>query len=183
MRKFLLTYWIGIALLFGVFYWELSPLSVLLNEAQTFITSYLTSLTLAEGMMDGTHIHISSHYSLVIEKACNGMIPYLFFLASIIAFPSTLIHKFKWAVMGYVIISAINTFRIWFVTQFVLQGRNNFSLAHDYLGNGLLILTGLVLFTSFVKTRKRKPLKKNQHSEKKENLNNNIQLNVSSFNA
>ena len=155
MKKFLLSYWLGIALLFGGFYWNLSPLSSTINLFQTNLTAYFTSLTLAEDMMKDYHILINAQYSLVIEKACNGMIPYLFFLASIIAFPSTLIHKVKWVIMGYIFISLMNVFRIWFVTQLVLQERQNFSLAHDYLGNGLLILTGLLLFTWFVKSRKR----------------------------
>jgi len=155
MKKFLLSYWLGIAMLFGVFYWNLSPLSSVINTFQTDLTSYFTSLTLHDDMMDNYRILINEHYSLVIEKACNGMIPYLFFLASIIAFPSTLMHKVKWAIMGYIFISLMNVFRIWFVTQLVLQERQNFSLAHDYLGNGLLILTGLLLFTWFVKSRKR----------------------------
>jgi len=155
MKKFLLTYWLGIALLFGLFYWDLSPLSQDINQKQTDLTAYLTSLTLIESMMDHHRIIINSHYALVIHKACNGMIPYLFFLASIIAFPSTLIHKIKWAIMGYIIISSINVFRVWLVTQFVLQGRNHFSLAHDYIGNALLIFTGLILFIWFVKSRKK----------------------------
>ena len=153
MKKFLLTYWIGIALLFGLFYWDFSPLSLTINNQQTNFTSFLTSLSLTEGMMQEHRIIISSHYTLVIEKACNGMIPYLFFLASIIAFPSTLIHKVKWAIMGYIFISTMNVFRIWFVTQLVIEERSNFSLAHDYLGNALLIITGLLLFTWFVKSR------------------------------
>jgi len=153
MKKFLLSYWLGIALLFAIFYWNFSPLAPLINNLQTDLTAYLTSLTLPEGIMKEHKIFINSHYALVIEKACNGIIPYLFFLASILAFPSTKTHKLKWAIMGYIFITAMNIFRIWFVTQFVLQTTNNFSLAHDYLGNGLLILTGLVLFTSFVKTR------------------------------
>jgi len=158
MKKFLLSYWLGLALLFGLFYWNYSPFSLIINNIQTNITAYLTSLSLTEGMMEAHHIFITSNYSLVIEKACNGMIPYLFFLASILAFPSTLIHKIKWAVMGYLFITAINIFRIWFVTQFVMQERGNFSLAHDVLGNGLLILTGLLLFTSFIKTRNREKI-------------------------
>jgi len=155
MKRFLFGYWLGIAVLFGIFYWDLSPLSSSINRVQTDLTAYFTSLTLAEGMMDKYHILINPHYSLVIEKACNGMIPYLFFLASILAFPSTVTHKIKWAIMGYLFISLMNIFRIWFVTQLVLQARQNFSLAHDYLGNGLLIITGLLLFTWFVKSRKR----------------------------
>ena len=155
MIKFLLTYWIGIALFFGIFYWDMSPISLLINQQQTNLTSYLTSLTLPHEMMNNYHIFITNNYSLVIEKACNGMIPYLFFLASITAFPSSLWHKIKWALMGYVIISLMNTLRIWMVTQLVLQERNNFSLAHDYLGNALLIVTGLMLFILFVKSRER----------------------------
>ena len=158
MKKFLLSYWLGIALLFTLFYWEVSPLSSSLNNMQTNITAYFTSLSLPMGMMEAHKIFISDSYALVIEKACNGMIPYLFFLASILAFPSTFEHKVKWAIIGYVFISAMNVFRIWFVTQFVIQEQNNFSLAHDYLGNGLLILTGLILFTSFIKTRKKKEI-------------------------
>jgi len=155
MKKFLLSYWLGLALLFGLFYWDSSPFSLLVNTMQTNITAYLTSLSLNAGMMEGHHIFISEHYALVIEKACNGMIPYLFFIASILAFPATLAHKAKWAIMGYLFITTINVFRIWFVTQFVMIEKKNFSLAHDYLGNGLLILTGLILFTSFIKTRNR----------------------------
>jgi len=155
MKKFLFSYWLGMALLFGVFYWDYSPFSFIINNMQTNITAFLTSLSLPAGMMEAQHIFISEHYALVIEKACNGMIPYLFFLASILAFPATLAHKVKWAVMGYLFITTINIFRIWFVTQFVMQERENFSLAHDYLGNGILILTGLILFTSFIKTRNR----------------------------
>jgi len=153
MKKFLLTYWLGIILLFALFYWNQSPISDFINHVQTNLTSLFTSFTLKEGMMEGHRIFITQHYALVIEKDCNGIVPYLFFLASIIAFPSTSIHKLKWAIFGYLFISLINVFRIWFVTQFVIHEKENFSLAHDYLGNGLLILTGLVLFTSFIKTR------------------------------
>jgi exosortase/archaeosortase family protein len=158
MRKFLLTYWLGIAFLFTLLYWEYSPVATIVNNYQTNLTSFITALSLPNGMMESHRIFITEHYALVIEKACNGMIPYLFFLASILAFPSTLIHKIKWAIMGYLFITSMNIFRIWFVTQFVMQGQKNFSLAHDYLGNGLLILTGLILFTSFIKTRNKKEM-------------------------
>jgi len=155
MIKFLLTYWIGLALFFGIFYWDLSPISFEINQFQTDLTTYLTSLTLPKSMMDNYHILISINYSLVIEKACNGIIPYLFFLASITAFPSTLLHKVKWACFGYIFIIAINTLRIWLVTQIVLREQESFSLAHDYIGNALLIITGLLLFIGFVKSRKK----------------------------
>jgi len=154
MIKFLLTYWIGIAIFFGIFYWETSPVSLIVNQFQTNLTTYLTSLTLPSEIMNNYHISITQNYSLVIEKACNGITPYLFFLASIVAFPSTILHKIKWAILGYLFIATMNVLRIWMVTQFVLKGQENFSFAHDYLGNALLIITGLLLFIGFVKYRK-----------------------------
>jgi len=165
MKKFIFTYWLGILLLFTLFYWEYSPIGLVINNLQTNLTALITSLSLPEGMMEAHRIFITEHYTLVIEKACNGMIPYLFFLASILAFPSTLRHKVQWAIMGYIFITTMNIFRIWFVTQFVLQEQNNFSLAHDYLGNGLLILTGLILFTSFIKTRSKEKVTTSQTTQ------------------
>ncbi len=153
MIKFLLTYWLGIVLFFAIFYWELSPISELINQIQTDFTTYLTSLTLPFKMVNNYNIIINNSYSLVIEKACNGTIPYLFFLASIVAFPSTIIHKIKWAIFGYFFIVAINTFRIWMIVEFVVYDERYFLLAHNYLGNILLLLAGLMLFIFFIKSR------------------------------
>jgi exosortase/archaeosortase family protein len=157
MKKFLLTYWLGIFILFVLFYSEYSPLSPFINAFQTNITSLLTSLSLEEGMVLENRIFITENYALVIEHSCNGMIPFLIFLASIVAFPAKPLHKLKWAIMGYVIISSMNIVRIWLITQFVIQEQSHFSLAHDYIGNALLILTGLILFVVFIKTREKSP--------------------------
>lgn len=156
MKNFLIYYWLNIILLFVLFYWEVSPLSLAVNSVQMDITVFLTSLTLPFQMMDGYNILITDNYMLVIEKACNGMIPYLFFLASIIAFPARYQHKVEWAIYGYIVLVVINVFRIWLVTQFVLENQSNFSLAHDYIGNMLVIVSALLLFIAFVKTQKRK---------------------------
>jgi exosortase/archaeosortase family protein len=150
MRKFILRYWLGTALLFSIFYWESSPFSSI-NYIQTNLTVFLTSLILPSELMSGHEILISSNYMLVIEKACNGIVPYLFVLASILAFPSSNEHKIKWLVIGYIVIVSINTFRIWLITKFVLHTQSSFSLAHDYIGNILLIATSLVIFVIFVK--------------------------------
>jgi exosortase/archaeosortase family protein len=92
---------------------------------------------------------------LVIDKSCNGFIPYFFFLASIIAFPSTLRDKIKWAILGYLILSLLNIFRIWFISQLVMREEENFSLAHDYLGNIFLVFSALMLFIFFIKNRQK----------------------------
>ena len=155
MKKFLLTYWVSVAILFIVFYWDFSPLGSVINLWQTELTSFLTSMVLPPNMVENNSIFISSTYNLLIEKACNGMILYLFFLAPIIAFPATLKHKIGWAIGGYFVIVIVNIFRIWLITQLVLEERSNFSFAHDYLGNILLIITAISLFVAFVKSRKK----------------------------
>ena len=154
MKKFILLYWLNIILLFSLFYWDISPIAEILNQLQTDLTTYIVSLTLNDEITKGYEIIINSHYSLVIERACNGMVPYLFFLASIIAFPSTLLHKIKWVLVGYIIITTINIFRIWLIAKLVLAEVGNFSLAHDFIGNAILIFTALTLFILFVKTKK-----------------------------
>jgi len=153
MKKFLILYWLSIAILFAIFYWNISPIAQIINNIQTDLVSNITSILLDKGMINGHEIIINKHYSLIIENACNGMVPYLFFLASILAFPSTYIHKIIWSIIGYIIINIINIFRIWIITQMVLESQNNFSLAHDWIGNILLVSVSLALFILFVKTR------------------------------
>lgn len=153
MKKFLLLYPLTLAILFVLFYWETSSLATLINTWQVNLSSELTRLTLAKESMEGNRIFITPTFALIIDKACNGLIPYFFFLASIIAFPSTLAHKIKWAILGYLLLSLLNVFRIWFITQMVMLENSNFSLAHDYMGNMLLVLSALVLFIAFIKTR------------------------------
>ena len=153
MKKFIFFYPLSIALLFLLFYWDGSALAVTLNQWQVSLSAQLTSLTLAKNLMQANHIFISPSLTLVIDKSCNGFIPYFFFLASIIAFPSTFKHKIKWAISGYILLSLLNVFRIWFITQLVMDSQNNFSLAHDYLGNMFLVLSGTLLFIAFIKTR------------------------------
>jgi exosortase/archaeosortase family protein len=104
--------------------------------------------------MEGNRIFINQGLTLVINQECNGFIPYFFFLASIIAFPSTLKHKIIWATLAYTVLSILNVFRIWFITKLVMNSENNFSLAHDYLGNALLVFSSMVLFITFIRTQK-----------------------------
>ena len=153
MKKLLSIYLLSLALLFALFYWDASPIANILNLYQVKLSSLLTSFTLDDAMMKSNRIFISSTLTLVINKECNGFIPYFFFLASIIAFPSSLKHKIKWAILAYLLLSILNVFRIWFITQLVMRSQNNFSLAHDYLGNLLLVLSALLLFIFFIKTR------------------------------
>ncbi|CAA6815368.1 MAG: Unknown protein [uncultured Sulfurovum sp.] len=154
MKKFLLIYLLALLFLFAIFYWNLSPIANSINLWQINLSSFLTSLTLPEHAMKENLIFINTQLTLVIDKACNGLIPYFFLLASIIAFPSEMKHKIKWAMLSYLILSILNIFRIWFITKLVINSENNFSLAHDYLGNLFLVFSSMILFIAFIRTKK-----------------------------
>jgi len=128
--------------------------STLLNDAQTSLTLYGLGLFLSAEQLQGIDIWINPHYKIIINKACNGVIPILFLFGSILAYPSTVIHKIFWMFFGYVLFSVVNVLRI-LVVVYVTQtgaGPADFYWSHDLVGNLLLMFTGLGLFIAFIKT-------------------------------
>ncbi len=104
--------------------------------------------------LKGIDIWINPHYKIIINKACNGVIPILFLFASVLAYPSRVTHKIVWMVLGYVLFSVVNVARILLVVHFTQtgKGQEDFYWSHDLVGNALLMLTGLGLFIAFIKT-------------------------------
>ena len=154
MKKFIALYFLFLALLFTLFYADTSIISSALNDGQTKLTLYFLKLFLEPGQLQGIDIWINPHYRIIINQACNGMIPILFLWASVLAFPSNAWHKIFWIGIGYIIFSLVNIFRILLVVHFVEQpeGQSNFYWSHDLLGNSILIVVGLGLFIAFIKT-------------------------------
>jgi exosortase/archaeosortase family protein len=152
MKKFILLYLGMLALLFLLFYADTSVISERLNTWQGALTLSLLDIGLEPGRVQGNEIIISPTYKLIITQACNGMIPILFYWASVIAYPVSPVYKLLWMIIGYVIISLINVLRILFVVQMVKGGREHFELAHDVIGNAILMATALLLFVLFIKT-------------------------------
>jgi len=153
MKRFVALYFLWLAILFTFFYADTSAVSTFFNEKQTRFTLFFLDMFLAPDQLKGIDIWINSHYKIIINQACNGMIPILFFFASILAYPSVLLHKLVWIVIGYLLFSVLNVIRILLVVYFVEGegGRNNFYWSHDLLGNALLMLLGLGLFITFIK--------------------------------
>ena len=154
MKRFIALYFLFLVLLFTFFYADTSSVSTFLNEGQTKLTLFFLDMFLAPDQLVGIDIIINPHYSIIINQACNGMIPILFLYASILAYPSGIIHKTLWMLIGYVLFSIVNVLRILLVVYFVEGegGRENFYWSHDLLGNILLMLLGLSLFILFIKT-------------------------------
>jgi len=159
MKKFIALYFLFLTLLFTFFYADTSVVSNTINDGQTKLTLYFLKLFLEPGQLQGIDIWINPHYRIIINQACNGMIPILFLWASVLAFPSNAWHKIFWIGIGYIIFSLVNIFRILLVVHFVEQpeGQSNFYWSHDLLGNSILIVVGLGLFIAFIKTSSRTP--------------------------
>ncbi len=141
-RKFLIAYFLWITLLFGIFYFNTNSLAVVLNEIQR--DWLLKSLKyLLKDMVQDIYIYPTSSFRIRITYACNGLIPYYFYLASIFAYPSSWILKIIWAVIGYFVIYVVNLLRLLFVTEMTKSGGSNFRWSHDIIGHGMLMITGL----------------------------------------
>ena len=153
MKRFLFSYLIFLALLFGLFYAPIWTISDLLNEVQTNITLHGLDLFLDANQLEGNLIKIHHNYNIRINKACNGMIPILFLYGSILAYPSKIKPKIIWMSMGYILYTIVNIIRILlvvYVTQ-VGQGHKDFYWVHDLVGNILLMGSGLLFFIAFIK--------------------------------
>lgn len=157
MKRFIALYFLFLAILFTLFYADTNIFSTTLNKGQSTLTLTLLDLFLDSGQLKGIDIWINPHYKIIINQACNGMIPILILFASILAYPSSLGHKLFWMATGYVLFSLVNVLRILMVVYFVEQkeGQANFYWSHDFFGNALLMGVGLGLFITFIKTSRR----------------------------
>ncbi|MEA1879124.1 MAG: exosortase/archaeosortase family protein [Campylobacterota bacterium] len=158
MKQFIGLYLFFLLLFYIVFYAHTSIVSIALNEAQTNLTLFLLNIFLSPGQLQGQDIIISPVYKIIINQACNGMIPIIFLFASIAAYPAPLLSKLFWMLLGYVIFLMVNVIRILFVVAMTEQGEGQveFYWSHDIVGNALLMITGLALFVTFIKTSPRK---------------------------
>lgn len=157
MKRFVALYFLYLIILFVLFYTETSILASLVNDQQTKLTLFLLDMFLPPEQLQGIDIWINPQYKIIINRACNGIIPILFLFASILAYPSTLWYKIFWMSLGYIIFSLVNVFRILLVVYFVEQegGQENFYWSHDLVGNVLLMSVGLGLFIAFIKLSKK----------------------------
>jgi len=157
MKQFVALYFLFLALLFVFFYAPTSAVSTLINDGQSKLTLYFLDFFLKEGQLRGIDIWIHPQYKIIINQSCNGMIPILFLWASILAYPSSIVHKMVWIFVGYVVFSMVNVGRILLVVYATEhgEGQGEFYWSHDLVGNFLLMMTGLVLFVLFIKTSSR----------------------------
>lgn len=158
MKQFIVYYFLFLGLLFGLFYAPFFGLAFYVNQFQTEWILKALSFFLQPEQLQNNTIWINPQYKIIITKSCNGVIPILFLHASILAYPSSLVHKLVWMLLGYILFFIVNIVRILWVV-FVTQegdGHRDFYWSHDIVGNSLLMLTGLGLFVMYIKTARLK---------------------------
>lgn len=153
MKQFVRLYFLFLGILFIVFYAPTSIISTVINEIQTKLTLFALDLFLKPEQLQGIDIWINPHYKIIITKACNGMIPIFFLFASILAYPSSILVKIIWSILGYIAFFIVNVLRILWVVYITQngEGQGEFYWSHDIIGNTLLMLTGLGIFILFIK--------------------------------
>ena len=151
MKTFASLYLLFLLLLFGLLYWDPSPLAASVDHYQRGMTLYFLELGLPKGQLRGIDIWINPHYKIIITKACNGMIPILVLWAAVLAYPlAGWGRKLLWLLIGYLVLSAVNILRLLMVAACVKE-QADFPFCHDLLGNMLLMLAGLLLFWLFLR--------------------------------
>ena len=149
-KQFIIAYILWLGVLFGLFYFNTNPLATFLNELQRGWLMDSLRYFLGDIVKD-IYIYSSDTFRIRITYACNGLIPFYLFLASIFAYPSSWKLKIAWGIFGYFAIYIINVFRLLFVTAMTRNGGENFEWSHDIVGNAMLMIVGLSLFTSFIR--------------------------------
>uniref|UniRef100_Q31GH9 Exosortase/archaeosortase family protein n=1 Tax=Hydrogenovibrio crunogenus (strain DSM 25203 / XCL-2) TaxID=317025 RepID=Q31GH9_HYDCU len=157
MFGFIVRYVFWVCLLFWmVFFDQFSPIFII-NQLQTDLMISLTwlwvdALELSLRIQDNTLI-LSNGMSLRIVHECNGLTPFLLFLAAVLAYPTFWKNKVAWAIFGYIALLVINVVRMLLITLVVIDYPDLFHFAHDWVGRysvGLLTLGLFFLFTVFV---------------------------------
>lgn len=150
MKKFIVWYPIYLSLLLYLLFLDTNIISQSFNNFQRDTLLQMLSFWF-ENRVVHHYVMITKSYFITIDRACNGAVILLIFVASILAYRTKLMYKLLWLMIGYIVLSVANFMRIVFVIYMVLQDPNYFRWAHDYVGNGFLIALGFGLFFIFIR--------------------------------
>jgi len=158
MKHFLLRYVTAVLVLILFVYVDFTGLSEMLNRWQTQITLYGISYFIDASYISADMLIASTQLKLQITQACNGMLPFFFYLAGVAAYRTSLWKKLLWSIVGYGVITIVNVGRI--VSVYYLSKINPtwFDRAHYLLGNLLMVtVVSLLLLCYFKFTSIRMP--------------------------
>ena len=153
-RRFLLFYPLWFLILFGLFYWgrywSFSPIGEAVDGALRELIMHILDAILPN-KIEGYEIIINPKYRVVITPECNGMVPFLIYLAGVLAYPKELLCKLFWSALGLFAFMFFNVVRLVIVVLVVNSfGDGAFFWIHDIGGNLLLVMLGSILFVNYL---------------------------------
>ena len=153
MLWFVIRFAIWSGLLFGLISFEgISPL-YFLHTLQTDATIYITDVWIhyfqvPVQLVDNTVV-FQHGLKLMILNACNGLTPFILYLAAILAYPTLYKQKFSWFLGGMIILLTLNMLRIMFITIYVTHVPDGFNCAHNIVGRYSIGISALLVFYYF----------------------------------
>jgi exosortase/archaeosortase family protein len=150
MQRFVLVYLSLLLLLFFVFYGNIGSVADIVNRIQTQLTLDGVSLFIDHTQINADMLIVSSQLKLQVTKECNGLLPFIFYLAGVIAYRSSVKQKLLWILGGYIILSVVNILRIVGVYRASCLNPQWFDIVHNIIGNLIITLTvGVLLMYYF----------------------------------
>jgi len=159
MFWFVLRFAIWSLLLIGLIHFrDYSPfhfISVLQTDMTIAATEFwITSFHIPVTLMGNTVI-FEHGLQLMILNECNGLTPFVLYLAAILAYPTRYADKVKWFIGGMVVLLTLNFVRIVLITLLVIVYPDSFEIAHNIVGRysiGTITLYLFYIFTTQVNT-------------------------------
>ena len=159
MFWFVLRFAIWSLLLIGLIYFKDYSPFYFITEFQTNMTIYVTKLWIElfhiPVTLTGHTMTFRHGLELRILNECNGLTPFILYLAAILAYPTRYAAKINWFVGGMIVLLTLNFVRIVLITLFLIIYPESFDIAHNIVGRysiGAITLYLFYLFTTQVST-------------------------------
>ena len=153
MFWFTLRFAIWTGLLFGLIYFEdISPF-YFIHTFQTNAIIYITELWIdyfdIPVRLVGNTVIFPHGLQLMILNTCNGLTPFILYLAAILAYPTLYKEKIPWFFGGLIILLTLNMIRIMLITVYLIHVPDGFHCAHNIVGRYSIGISTLLLFYYF----------------------------------
>lgn len=153
MFWFVLRFAVWSLLLIGLIYFKDYSPFYFLNELQTDATIYMTDIWIKyfdiPVILAGNTVVFEHGLRLRILNECNGLTPFILYLAAILAYPTRYAIKTKWFIGGMIVLLTLNMVRIIMITLLVIVYPDSFDCAHNIVGRYSIGAITLYLFYFF----------------------------------
>jgi len=146
-------YLLWVSSLYMLVYFEAFSPFVWMHHLHTDLSIYLTHawiehfdipIVMSQGTLLYTH-----GLQLEILDECNGLAPFLFFLAAILAYPAAQKDKIIWILISYFMFILLNAIRIDGILYHVIEYPEDFIFVHEVIGRYSMAFIPLILFYLF----------------------------------